>query len=55
MADSLARVKLATVRRSRAEQEWRTAIREAVAEHPQRAVAAAAGVSHTRVQQILRD
>ena len=55
MADSLARVKRAAARRSRAEEEWRAAVRAAVEEHSHRAVAAAAGISHTRVQQILRE
>ena len=55
MSDSLARVKRATASRFRAEQEWRTAIRVAIADgHSQRSVATAAGVTHTRVQQILR-
>jgi regulator of protease activity HflC (stomatin/prohibitin superfamily) len=53
--DPLTRMRRATARRSAAEKDWRAAITEAVAEgKSQRAVAEAAGVSHTRVQQILR-
>lgn len=52
----LIRVKRATVKRRAAESEWRAAIRGAVSEgQSHRAVAEAAGVTHTRVQQILRD
>jgi plasmid stability protein len=51
----LTRVQRATVKRRAAEAEWRAAIRAAVAGgSSHRAVAEAAGVTHTRVQQILR-
>jgi transposase-like protein len=51
----LTRVRRATARRSRSEQEWRQAIREAQeAGESLRAIAKEAGVSHVRVLQILR-
>jgi hypothetical protein len=57
--DALARVRRATATRARLidreTERWRETIRQAVAEgHSQRAVGEAAGVTHTRVQQILR-
>ncbi len=55
MTDSIACLKRATRRRSSADEGWRLAVKEAAKDNPQRAVAAAAGVTHTRVQQILRD
>ena len=49
-------VRRATARRRRSEQEWRKAIRRARAEgETLRAIAEAAGVTHPRVIQILRD
>jgi len=54
-ADPLTRVRRATARRSRSETDWRASIAAAIAAgKSQREVARAAGVSHTRVQQILR-
>jgi hypothetical protein len=53
---ALQAVRRATVRRVAAEQAWRDAIVKAVAGgYSHRAVGKAAGVSHTRVQQILRE
>ncbi len=53
--DPFVRVRRATARRSRAEDEWRDAIRAAVAEgNSLRAVGKAAGVTHWRVLQITR-
>jgi hypothetical protein len=55
MERSLGVVKRATISRAKADETWRKAIREAVAfGNSHRAVAEAAGVTHTRVQQILR-
>jgi transposase-like protein len=55
MADPLSAVKRATARRSEANASWREAIREAHAEGSSlRQIAAAAGVSHVRILQIVR-
>jgi hypothetical protein len=55
MADPLTTVKRATARRSEANASWRAAIREAHAEGASlRQIAAAAGVSHVRILQIVR-
>lgn len=52
---ALTRVRRATARRSRSEDEWKAAIRAAVdAGLSLRQVAAAAGVSHVRVLQLTR-
>lgn len=48
----LTRVRRAAERRTRSEQEWREAIRAALAHHSLREVADAAGISHVRVLQI---
>lgn len=49
-------LKRATKRRASSEEAWRSAIRDARAEGQTfRAIADAAGVSHVRVQQILRN
>jgi hypothetical protein len=54
MPDQLARVKRATRKRATADQEWRAAIRDAVAAGQSlRTVAAAAGVTNPRVHQIV--
>lgn len=51
----LARLRRASARRSRAQDEWRDAIREAREQGASlRAIANAAGVSHVRVLKILR-
>ena len=55
MPDSLARVRRATKKRATAEQEWRDAIRSAVEANSLRTIGKAAGVSHVRVLQIVRD
>ena len=56
MADSLARVRRATKRRTDSEDEWRASIRAAVSEGKSlRVVAEAAGVSNPRVHQIVRE
>lgn len=53
---ALGRVKRTTRSRSKAEQAWRDAIRDAVdLGVPLRRVGEAAGVSHVRVLQITRD
>jgi cell division protein FtsL len=57
MADRslLLRVRRATARRSRVDDEWRQAIREAhAAGESLRAIAREAGVSHVRVLQVVR-
>lgn len=55
MVESILRVRRATKRRARNEQEWREAIRTAHAEGVSlRVIAEAAGVSHVRVLQITR-
>jgi transposase-like protein len=55
MPDPLTTVKRATARRSEANASWREAIREAHAEGSSlRKIAAAAGVSHVRILQIVR-
>jgi hypothetical protein len=55
MSDPLTSVKRATTRRSEANAAWRAAIREAHAEGSSlRQIAAAAGVSHVRILQIVR-
>lgn len=52
----LARVKRATKRRAESDRAWRDAIREAHAEGESlREIAKAAGVSHVRVLQIVRE
>jgi hypothetical protein len=52
----LAKVKQAAERRATGEREWRNAIRSARADGISlRAIAGAAGVSHVRVMQILRE
>ena len=54
--NSLIRVRRATARRSRSEQDWHEAIKAAVSEGKSlRAVAQAAGISHVRVLQITRE
>lgn len=54
--DSLIRVRRAAARRRASDTHWREAIRQAIRDgHSQRTVANAAGITHTRVQQILRD
>jgi hypothetical protein len=56
MTDPLQRVRWATRRREAAEEEWRSAIRKAVAAGLSlRRVADAAGLSHVRVLQITRE
>jgi hypothetical protein len=55
MPDSLARVRRATKRRAAAEQEWRDAIRAAAENNTLRAVGEAAGVTHVRVLQLVRE
>lgn len=55
MADAraLRTVRLATVRRAKSDEAWRKAITDALGYGcSTREVAAAAGISHTRVQQI---
>jgi transposase-like protein len=55
MPDSLKNVKRATARRAESETAWRAAIRQAHAEGSSlRQIAAAAGVSHVRILQIVR-
>ena len=55
MANPLTSVQRATVRRSEANASWRAAIRQAHAEGASlRQIAAAAGVSHVRILQIVR-
>jgi hypothetical protein len=55
MADPLTTVKQATARRSAANASWREAIREAHAAGASlRQIAAAAGVSHVRILQVVR-
>jgi hypothetical protein len=55
MPDPLKAVKRATARRSEANVSWRAAIREAHAEGLSlRQIAAAAGVSHVRILQIVK-
>lgn len=57
MADrrSLTRLRRLGARRESASEAWRQAVLDAIADgHSQRVVGEAAGVSHTRVQQILR-
>ena len=55
MPDPLTAVKRATARRSEANASWRAAILEAHAEGASlRRIAAAAGVSHVRILQIVR-
>jgi hypothetical protein len=55
MADPLTAVKRATARRSEANASWRAAIRHAHAEGSSlRQIAVAAGVSHVRILQIVR-
>jgi hypothetical protein len=55
MANPLTSVKRATARRSEANASWRAAIREAHSEGASlRQIAAAAGVSHVRILQIVR-
>jgi hypothetical protein len=52
----LTRVERATKRRAEAERDWRDAIRAARREGASlRAIAGAAGVTHVRVVQIVRD
>jgi hypothetical protein len=54
--DPLKRVRQATRRREASEEAWRRAIREAVAAGESlRRVADAAGVSHVRVLQLVRE
>lgn len=50
----LAEVAEATELRKRSEEEWREALRSAVERHSLREVARFAGVSHTRVAQIVK-
>ena len=55
MADSLKTVQQATARRAESNESWRAAIRQAHAEGASlRQIAAAAGVSHVRILQIVR-
>jgi transposase-like protein len=55
MANPLTKVQRATARRSEANASWRTAIRQAHSEGASlRQIAAAAGVSHVRILQIVR-
>jgi hypothetical protein len=55
MPDPLTAVKRATARRSEANASWRAAIRQAHAEGSSlRQIAAAAGVTHVRILQIIR-
>jgi hypothetical protein len=55
MANSLTSVRRATARRSEANASWRAAIRQAHADGASlRQIAAAAGVSHVRILQIVR-
>jgi transposase-like protein len=55
MADPLTTVKRATARRSEANASWRAAIRQAHGEGASlRKIAAAAGVSHVRILQIVK-
>jgi hypothetical protein len=55
MADPLTMVQRATARRAESEASWRAAIRQARAEGASlRQIAAAAGVSHVRILQIVR-
>jgi transposase-like protein len=55
MADPLTTVKRATARRAESEAAWRAAIRQARAEGASlRQIAAAAGVSHVRILQIVK-
>jgi transposase-like protein len=55
MADPLTTVKRATARRAESETAWRAAIRQARAEGASlRQIAAAAGVSHVRILQIVK-
>lgn len=55
-ADRLARVRRATARRARAEEEWRAALKAARQDGMSlRQIATAAGVSHVRVQQLTGD
>jgi hypothetical protein len=55
MPDPLTAVKRATARRSEANASWRAAIRQAHAEGSSlRQIAAAAGVTHVRILQIVR-
>jgi transposase-like protein len=55
MADPLITVKRATARRAESEASWRAAIRQAHAEGSSlRQIAAAAGVSHVRILQIVK-
>lgn len=55
MPDPLTPVKRATTRRAESEEAWRAAIRQARADGASlRQIASAAGVSHVRVLQIVR-
>ena len=55
MADPLKTVQRATARRAESESAWRAAIRQAHTEGSSlRQIAAAAGVSHVRILQIVR-
>lgn len=55
MADPLTTVQRARARRAESEASWRAAIRQARAEGASlRQIAAAAGVSHVRILQIVR-
>jgi hypothetical protein len=55
MADPLAAVKRARTRRAESEEAWRAAIRQARTEGASlRQIAVAAGVSHVRILQILK-
>jgi len=55
MADPLAAVKRARTRRVESEEAWRAAIRQARTEGASlRQIAVAAGVSHVRILQILK-
>jgi hypothetical protein len=55
MPDPLTAVKRATARRCEANASWRAAIRQAHAEGASlRQIAAAAGVSHVRILQIVK-
>jgi transposase-like protein len=55
MADPLTTVKRATARRAESEASWRAVIRQAHAEGASlRQIAAAAGVSHVRILQIVK-
>lgn len=56
MADPLIRVRRAASRRTQASEDWKAAIREAVAAGVSlRTVGKAAGVSHVRVLQIVKE